>query len=132
MSHNSRDDATARDLKLQRVVRFGSAALPAISSLGCSATPVVALDIGSTRLAVGDSLLVGAVFGHHHPGLFRDDIHVISRTEPTLFRWTTSDSSVVAVDGRGMVYARRLGAAEISASYDGVRAQNPAIISVIP
>jgi hypothetical protein len=115
-----------------RSVRRGSAAVLAIGSLGCSATPVVALDIGSTRLAVGDSLLVGAVFGHHHPGLFRDDIHAMSRTEPTLFRWTTSDSSVVAVDGRGMVYARRLGTAEVSASYDGVRAQSPAIISVIP
>jgi hypothetical protein len=113
-------------------LRRGSALLLIIAAMGCGDTPVVMLDVGATTLAVGDSLLVYATFGHHHPGFLRDDVHVFSGAEPTLFRWTSSDSSIVAVDGRGMIYARRPGAAEISAIYEDVRSHNTAKVSVVP
>jgi hypothetical protein len=55
----------------------GGAILLAMVSMGCRAILDVTLDVGSTRLAIGDSLLVVGVFGHDH--LFRDDIHATSR-----------------------------------------------------
>lgn len=99
-------------------------------SVACSPTKIVVVDLGSARLSVGDSVLVGAAFGHHHFGLFNDDIHANSRDQPTAFRWSSSDSSVAGVDARGMVYARRPGKAEVTAEYDGLRPNFPALIEV--
>ena len=108
------------------------ATLLVVALLGCGATPVVAVDIGSAQLAVGDSIRVTAVFGHHHFGMFQDDIHATSQSAPSSFRWTSSDSGVAVVDSRGMVYARKRGTAQISASYHDVHPQHPAVIIVSP
>ncbi len=100
----------------------------------CRATPIVSIDLGFTRLRVGDSTLVGAVYGHRHPGVlfFREDVHAASRDDPTRFVWSLSDSMVAAIDGRGMVRALRPGTTRVSVRYGAVTTSNTATVEVVP
>ncbi|HSQ32749.1 MAG TPA: Ig-like domain-containing protein [Gemmatimonadaceae bacterium] len=118
---------------LSNFVALVASLLVISAATACQPIPVVALDAGGGQLAVGDTLRIGAVFGHHSQMLiFHNEISFTSRTQPDEFRWTSSDSTVASVDRFGLVRALRVGATRITAEHNGVYASNPAVVTVVP
>ena len=82
-------------------------------------TTILTLNVATSSLTVGDTVSITGTLGG------------AALQNNGLFQATTSDSSVATVGGV-VIFARSVGTATISASYNGYQASSPIDIAVVP
>lgn len=111
---------------------FGWMVPVSVTACSCSSTPTqVSIGLGErtyrsiTAIRIADTATVLSTAFY---GRWSDCRLVDSRLTPTLFRWTSSDSSVLRINADGVAHAMREGRALIWATADEVTSRSLAVV----